>query len=90
MDDEVVVDDNIAMFSSIDEGFWIMVVDTPIQMVKEHFTDGWGHEWFEGDYALQGLWYERLRPHSKFYYLLEESPPHYNKRCPCMMHPQTP
>ncbi len=55
MANEVIVGDNIAMLNFVDEGFWIMLVDTPIHMVKEHFIDGWGQEWFEGDYVLQGL-----------------------------------
>jgi hypothetical protein len=39
MDDDV-GGDNVAMLcqSSIYENFWIMLVDTPIHMVKEHFT----------------------------------------------------
>ncbi len=51
--DEIIVGDNIVNF--VDEGFWIMLVDTPVHMVKEHFIDGWGQEWFESDYVLQGL-----------------------------------
>ncbi len=74
MVNEVVVGNNIDMLSSTNKGFWIMLVDTPIHMVKEHFTNGWGQEWFEGDYVLQGLWHERLCPHIKSYYLLEEFP----------------
>ncbi len=77
MANEVVVGNNIDMLSSTNKGFSIMLVDTPIHMVKEHFTNGWGQEWFEGDYVLQGLWHERLRPHIKYYYLLEEFPPAY-------------
>jgi hypothetical protein len=40
MVDDVVVGDNITMLcqSSSNENFWIMFVDTPIHMVKEHFT----------------------------------------------------
>jgi hypothetical protein len=46
-------------------------------MVKEHFMNEWGQEWFEGDYFLHGLWYERLCLGNKSYYLLEDSPPTY-------------
>jgi hypothetical protein len=54
-----------------------MPIGTQVHMVKKHFTDGWGHEWFEGGYILQGLRYERLCPHNRSYYLLGESPPTY-------------
>jgi hypothetical protein len=47
-----------------------MPIGTQVHMVKKHFTDGWGHEWFEGGYILQGLRYERLCPHNRSYYLL--------------------
>jgi hypothetical protein len=42
MADEVVVGNNIDMLSSTNKGFWIMLVDTPIHMVKKYFTNGWG------------------------------------------------
>jgi hypothetical protein len=43
MADDVVMGDNITMLcqNSIDESFWIMLVDTHVHMVKEHFTDAW-------------------------------------------------
>jgi hypothetical protein len=77
MADEVVMGDNIVGMSFEDEGFWIMLVSTLVHMVKEHFVDEWGQEWFEGDYVLHGLWYEKLCPSNIFYYLLEDSPPMY-------------
>jgi hypothetical protein len=50
MTDDGVVGDNIVVLcqsSMLDEIFWIMFVDTTIHMVKKHFTDDWGQEWFE-------------------------------------------
>jgi hypothetical protein len=78
MADDVVVGDNIAMLcqsSTSDENFWIMLVDTTIHMVKKHFIDVWGQKWFQGDYVIWGLWYEKSRVSSKSYYLLENSLP---------------
>ncbi len=44
MADDVVVGDNIAVLCQIStyEIFWIMLIDIPIHMVKEHFIDVWG------------------------------------------------
>jgi hypothetical protein len=56
MANEVVVGGNIVVLNFACEGFWIILVEAPIQMVKEHFTNEWGQEWFEGNYVLQGLW----------------------------------
>jgi hypothetical protein len=39
----------------IDLNFWIMLVDTFAHMVKEHFIDVWGQQWFEGDYHMRAL-----------------------------------
>ncbi len=49
-----VVGDNITMLcqSSINEIFQIMLVNIPVHMVKEHFTNAWGQQWFEGDYVI--------------------------------------
>jgi hypothetical protein len=77
MANEVVVGDNITVMISTNEGFWIILVSTPVHMVKEHFTNEWGQKGLEGDYVLQGLWYKRLHPSNKSYYLLEDSPPTY-------------
>ncbi len=77
MADEVVMGDNIVVMNSSNEGFWIMLVSTLIHMVKEHFMDQWEQIWFEGDYVLHGLRYEKICPGNKFYYLLEDSPPMY-------------
>jgi hypothetical protein len=42
MADEVVMGDNIVVMSFVDEIFWIMLLNTPVHMVKEHFMDEWG------------------------------------------------
>jgi len=52
-----------------------MLIDTLVTKVNEHFVDAWGQEWFQGNYIIHGLWYERLCPSSRSYYLLEDSPP---------------
>ncbi len=36
---EVVVGDNIIVTISTNEGFLIILINTPVHMVKEHFTD---------------------------------------------------
>jgi len=52
-----------------------MLVDKPLHMVTQHFKDAWGQEWFEGDYVIRDLWYEKLRQGNRSYYFLEDSPP---------------
>jgi hypothetical protein len=44
MANDVVVGDNIVVLCQIStyEFFWIMPIDIPIHMVKEHFIDVWG------------------------------------------------
>ncbi len=47
-----------------------------VHMLKENFIDVWGQQWFEGDYFIQGLWYEKSRSSSRSYLeVLEDSPP---------------
>jgi hypothetical protein len=38
MVDEVIVGDNITMLNSANKGFWIMLVETLVHMVKETFA----------------------------------------------------
>jgi hypothetical protein len=73
----VCVVDNIVVMchSSPNESLWVMLVDTPLTMVKEHLVDAWGQEWFQGNYIICGLWYKRLHLGNKSYYLPEDSPP---------------
>jgi hypothetical protein len=52
-----------------------MLVDILVHLIKEHFIDVWGQQWFEGNYIIRRLWYERSHPSSKSYYILEDSPP---------------
>jgi hypothetical protein len=70
----VLVGDNIDVLcqSFANENFWIKLVDKPLHLVTQHFIDVWGQEWFEGDYVIRGLWYERLCQGSISYYLLED------------------
>jgi hypothetical protein len=44
MANDVVMGDNIVVLCQIStyEFFWIMPIDIPIHMVKEHFIDVWG------------------------------------------------
>jgi hypothetical protein len=76
MVDDVVVGDSIAMLSqsSIDESIWIMLIDTLPIWSKKHFIYVWGQHWFEGDYVIQMLLYEKSHPSSRSYHLLEDSP----------------
>ncbi len=62
MVEDVLIGDNITILcqSYVDESFWIMLVDKPLHLVTQHFIDAWGQKWFEGDYIICGLWYERL------------------------------
>jgi hypothetical protein len=75
MANDVVVGDNIAILcqSSTYKNFWIMLIDIPIHMVKYHFIDAW-EQCFEGDYVVQGIWYERSSLSIRSYYQLEDSP----------------
>jgi hypothetical protein len=51
-----------------------MLVDILVHLIKGHFIDVWGQQWFEGNYIIRGLWYKRSRSNSRSYYLLEDSP----------------
>jgi hypothetical protein len=75
MVEDVLVGDNIIVLchSFVDGSFWIMLVDKPLYLVTQHFIDAWGQEWFEGEYVICGLWYERLHQGSKSYYLPKDS-----------------
>jgi hypothetical protein len=71
--DNVVLGDNLVVpySSSADESFWIMLCDKPLHVVRVGFTDAWGQEWFAGDHAIRGLWYERTTSGSRTYELLD-------------------
>jgi hypothetical protein len=77
MVEDVCVGDNTVVMchSSLNESVWVMLIDKPLTMVKEHLIDAWGQEWFQGNYIICGLWYKRLHLGNKSYYLLEDSPP---------------
>jgi hypothetical protein len=76
MVEDVCVGDNIVVMchNFPNESLWVMFVDTPLTMVKEHLVDAWGQEWFQGNYIICGLWYKRLHLGNKSYYLLKDSP----------------
>jgi hypothetical protein len=51
--------DNVAIPTTIDEPFWLMVVEKGVHVVDKSFTDFDGNEWTQGDMVVRGYWYEQ-------------------------------
>lgn len=74
MVDNICIGDDVAITceSHEKEDFRILLIDK-----CDYIQDGWKHNYFVGDYVVRGLYYERLCPGSRTYYLLDDHPPAY-------------
>lgn len=79
MADDVCVGDNVAIKCEThgEEEFWILLIDQSAHILDEDVVDGWNQSYFIGDSVVRGFYYEKLRPGSRTYYLLEDHPPAY-------------
>jgi hypothetical protein len=74
---DVHVGNNVVMKcdDDIDEDYWILLCDKGLYMIQQGLKDGWGQDWFRGNWVIQCVWYERLQPSSRLYILLKDSTP---------------
>ena len=79
MADDVCVGDNVAIKCEThgEEEFWILLIDQSAHILDEDVVDGWNQSYFIGGFVVRGFYYEKLRPGSRTYYLLEDHPPAY-------------
>ncbi len=59
IDDNLCPGDNVAI-PTIDEPFWIMLVERGLHVVAKSFKDVDANEWTKSNMVIRGYWYQQL------------------------------
>jgi len=66
--------DNVAILTTTNEPFWLMLVEKGVHVVDKYFTYFDGNECTQGDMVVKGYWYERLQVGSHSYLFQDDQP----------------
>jgi hypothetical protein len=66
--------DNVDVPTSVDEPFWVVLVDKGLHVVVASFKYANGNEWMQGNLVVYGFWYKQLFTRSRSYTLCDDQP----------------